>query len=56
VGHNVVNSSLVLEVKVVFLKQLHPAGLSTSELGLRGKMTEGGLVGVDSELGAVEVV
>ena len=33
-----------------------PAGLSTSELGLREKMTEGGLVGFDSELGAFEVV
>jgi len=44
-----------VKVEAVFLKQLHPAGLSTSELGLRGKMMEGGVVGVDSELCAVEV-
>lgn len=52
----VVDSSFVLEVKVVFLKQLHPAGLTTSKLGLCGKVTEGGVVGVYSELGAIEVV
>jgi len=56
VGHNVVNTSLILEVKVVFLKQFHPAGLTTSELGLCGKMTKGLVVGVDSELGAIQVV
>ena len=32
------------------------SGPIESELGLRGKMTEGGVVGDDSELGAVEVV
>jgi len=56
VGHNVVNSLLALEVKAVFLKQLHPAGLLTSELGLRGEITEGGVVGVESEFSAIEVV
>ena len=56
VRDDVVNSSLVLEVKVVFLQQLHPTSLSTSEFGLCGKVAEGVVVGVDSELGSIEVV
>lgn len=53
---DVVGTFLVLEREVVFLQQLHPTRLTTGELWLGWKMLEGRMVGIDNEVGAIEVV
>ena len=50
VRHNVVCATLVLEIEVVLLQQLHPACLSPSQLGLGWEVTEGGMIRVHDEV------
>ena len=56
IRYYIIDSMLVLEVKVVFLQQLHPAGLTTSEFRLCWKMAEGCVIRIYDEVGSVQIV
>jgi hypothetical protein len=56
IRNKILSAALILEIKVIFLKKLHPLRLSSGELGLGGKVTKYIVVDIYHKMGAVKIV